>query len=71
MTCFGDSAGAICVEDGGEDDNGHGTHVGGIVGAAQNGADVVGVAPGVWLMSVKVLDSSGSGYDSNVIAGLN
>ncbi|MCH8155063.1 MAG: S8 family serine peptidase, partial [Proteobacteria bacterium] len=42
-----------------------------IVGAAQNGADVVGVAPGVWLMSVKVLDSSGSGYDSNVIAGLN
>ena len=71
VTCFGDSAGAICVEDGGEDDNGHGTHVGGIVGAAQNGADVVGVAPGVWLMSVKVLDSSGSGYDSNVIAGLN
>ncbi len=69
-TCLGDSINAACVNDGGEDDNGHGTHVGGIVAAAQNGADVVGVAYGATLYSVKVLDSAGSGWDSNVIAGL-
>jgi subtilisin len=70
VTCLGDSESAVCVNDGGEDDNGHGTHVGGTVAAAQNGADVVGVAPEATLYSVKVLDSGGSGWDSNIIAGL-
>lgn len=70
VTCRGDEENATCVADGGEDDHGHGTHVGGIVAADDNGADVVGVAPDAMLYSVKVLDSSGSGWDSNVIAGL-
>lgn len=53
------------------DDNGHGTHVAGIVAALDNSQDVVGVAPGATLYAVKVLDSRGSGSDSTVIAGLN
>ncbi len=70
VTCLGNSESAVCVNDGGEDDNGHGTHVGGTVAAAQNGADVVGVAPEATLYSVKVLDGGGYGWDSNIIAGL-
>ncbi len=37
-----------------DDGNGHGTHVGGTVGAIDNGIGVVGVAPGVSLYAVKV-----------------
>ncbi|MEA2512217.1 MAG: hypothetical protein QOJ59_1704, partial [Thermomicrobiales bacterium] len=40
------------------DDNGHGTHVAGTVGALDNDQGVVGVAPGARLWSVKVLDAS-------------
>lgn len=53
-----------------DDDNGHGTHVGGIVAAKDNTQDVVGVAPEATLYAVKVLDNSGSGSDSSIIAGL-
>jgi subtilisin len=60
-----------CAADGGMDDEGHGTHVGGIIAAMNNSVDVVGVAPKASLYSVKVLDSTGSGYDSNIIAGLD
>lgn len=55
----------------GQDDNGHGTHVGGIIAARHDGYDVVGVAPEATLYAVKVLDGAGSGYDSTVIAGLD
>lgn len=54
-----------------QDDAGHGTHVGGIVAAANNNIDVVGVAPGATLYAVKVLDYTGSGYDSDIISGLD
>ena len=54
-----------------QDDEGHGTHVGGIVAALDNDSDVVGVAPSATLYAVKVLDSAGSGYDSDIIAGLD
>jgi subtilisin family serine protease len=54
-----------------QDDNGHGTHVGGIVAAANNSIDVVGVAPRATLYCVKVLNAYGSGAWSTVIAGLN
>lgn len=53
------------------DGNGHGTHVAGTIGALDNGAGVVGVAPGVSLWAVKVLDDAGTGYTSDVIAGVN
>ena len=54
-----------------QDDHGHGTHVGGIVAALNNSADTVGVAPDATLYAVKVLDLNGSGFDSDVIAGLD
>jgi len=54
-----------------QDDNGHGTHVGGIVAARDNDRDVVGVAPNATLYAVKVLDRSGNGSDSTVMAGLD
>lgn len=53
-----------------DDDNGHGTHVAGIIAAADNGQGVVGVAPEAQLYAVKVLDRSGSGYVSAIIQGL-
>lgn len=52
------------------DDNGHGTHVAGTVAAEDNDIGVVGVAPMANLYALKVLNSSGSGYYSDVIAAL-
>ncbi|NJE46809.1 alkaline serine protease [Thermococcus sp. GR7] len=55
------------------DDNGHGTHVAGIVagtGAASNG-QYIGVAPGAKLVGVKVLAADGSGSISDIIAGVD
>ena len=49
------------------DDNGHGTHVAGI--AAANGL-LKGVAPNARLMAIKVLDANGSGWDSQILAGI-
>jgi subtilisin family serine protease len=56
---------------GGMDMNGHGTHVAGIIGAKDNATGIVGVCPGARLHAVKVLDSSGSGYMSWILAGLD
>jgi len=53
------------------DQNGHGTHVAGTVGALNNTIGVIGVAPGVELVSVRVLNKNGSGTTSGVIAGVN
>jgi subtilisin family serine protease len=53
------------------DCNGHGTHVAGTIGALDNTADVVGVAPGVALTAVKVLDCTGNGLVSDAIAGVD
>jgi serine protease AprX len=55
------------------DDNGHGTHVAGII--AGNGYDSKGeksgVAPGASIISLKVLDQNGKGTISNIIAALS
>ncbi len=53
------------------DGNSHGTHCAGTIGAAINGAGVVGVAPEVSLYGVKVLANTGSGQYSWIIAGIN
>src|SRR5437763_2999044 len=53
------------------DDNGHGTHVSGTIAAANNSVGVVGVAPGVRLWAVKVLDADGSGSSANIIKALD
>jgi subtilisin family serine protease len=52
------------------DDNGHGTHVAGIIAALNNSIGVVGVGPKIDLYAIKVLNASGSGYLSDVIQGL-
>ena len=48
----------------------HGTHVAGIVAARANGLGVVGVAPNVTLIPVKVCDTSGYCYASAVTSGI-
>lgn len=53
------------------DDNGHGTHVAGTIGARNDGYGVTGVAPGTRLVSVKVLDATGLGSWSSIICGLD
>lgn len=53
------------------DDNGHGTHVAGIVAArAASPAGVTGAAPGASLMAYKVLDEQGSGTDTDIMSGI-
>jgi subtilisin len=52
------------------DDNGHGSHVAGIV-ADKGIPGVVGVSPGTPLYAVKVVSADGSGSMSGVICGLN
>jgi subtilisin family serine protease len=50
----------------GKDCNGHGTHVAGTIGGAK-----YGVAKGVTLKAVRVLDCQGSGTDADVVAGMD
>jgi subtilisin family serine protease len=67
-------AGGISCVDGNTsyaDDNGHGTHIAGTIGALDNNVGVVGVAPGARLWSVKVLHSDKRGWWSEVICGLD
>jgi serine protease AprX len=55
---------------------GHGTHVAGIIAGLPGAAQGVtteyggGIAPGAHLINVKVLNASGAGYTSDVIAGI-
>ncbi|MBU0573147.1 MAG: S8 family serine peptidase, partial [Candidatus Margulisbacteria bacterium] len=53
------------------DDNGHGTHIAGIIGAVtDNSIGVAGVSWQSQIMAIKVLDSSGSGFISDVALGI-
>jgi subtilisin len=54
-----------------QDQNGHGTHVAGIIAALDNGIGVVGVAPEVSLWAIRVLDATGNGTLAQVICGLD
>ena len=62
---------ASCVDGKGSDGHGHGTHVAGTAAAIDNGYGVVGTAPGARLWAVKVLDDSGNGFLSELIAGID
>lgn len=53
------------------DDNGHGTHVAGIVAALDNEIGVVGVAPNAELYAVKAFNRRGIGFDSDIIDGID
>ncbi len=52
------------------DDNGHGTHVSGIIAGLNNGYGVTGVAYDATIMPVKVLNSLGSGSFTSVAQGV-
>lgn len=59
------------------DDNGHGTHVAGIIaaqgvfGTLFSGFRLKGVAPGVDLIVIKAIDATGKGDESRVARGVN
>lgn len=53
------------------DDNGHGTHVAGIIGSLDDGQGTTGVASEASIYSVKVLQKSGKGNLSDIIAGVD
>lgn len=54
-----------------DDDNGHGTHCAGIIGALGNSFGAIGVAAGAEVIPVKVLNRQGSGAYSTIISGVN
>ncbi|PAF39615.1 hypothetical protein CHH69_07215 [Terribacillus saccharophilus] len=54
-----------------EDDEGHGTHVAGIIGAEHDEHGTDGIAPDADLFAVKVLDDTGEGYLSDLLEGIN
>jgi subtilisin len=63
--------GSNCVGGvGWSDPNGHGTHIAGIIGARNDAAGVVGVAPGAPIYPVRVLNSSANGSDASVLCGI-
>jgi hypothetical protein len=56
---------AACI-----DNNFHGTHVAGTIAARANGHGIVGVAPDVTLVPIKVCDADGHCYASDVVQGI-
>jgi hypothetical protein len=61
---------AVNDVDGPMDVYGHGTHVAGSIAAVRNGLGVVGVAPNVQIVALRILDDDGVGAESRVIAAL-
>jgi hypothetical protein len=59
-----------CVDPVGADDNGHGTHVAGTIGAAANGIGVSGVAPNVSLVELRAGQDSGLFFLDPVVNAL-
>jgi len=66
-------SGINCIQSGAkaQDDNGHGTHVGGTLAGRNTGTGVVGVVPGTRLYAVKVLDRRAGGSLSSILCGID
>lgn len=52
------------------DDNGHGSHVAGLITSDGVNANAKGVAPDAGILAAKVLDAGGSGFFSDVVAAI-
>lgn len=72
-----DVVGGICTYDNEcgagvsyDDNEGHGTHVAGIIAAKANSTGIIGVAPGVELYSIKALSYMGSGTTTSIVKGI-
>jgi subtilisin len=53
-----------------QDDNGHGTHVAGVLAGALNNRGIIGMTPRVRIYAFKALDRDGTGHTSDVINAL-
>jgi len=63
--------GFSAIRGGMNDENGHGTHVAGIIAANNNSEGSLGVAAGASVVPIRVLNRRGSGSTSGVIAGVD
>ena len=71
INCVGSGGDQAKCNGSAQDDQGHGTHVGGIAAASKdNGKGVAGVAPDAQLVVAKVMNSQGAGAGSDVTAGI-
>lgn len=66
-----DNSASFIASENADDLNGHGTYVAGILAAINNSQDAVGVAAGATVVSVKVLDQSGTGTITSVCNGID
>lgn len=66
MTADDGTSGAQKYNGSGMDDNGHGTHVAGIIAASNNKTGVVGIAYNTKIMAIKAGDASGYFQASNI-----
>ena len=74
LTCDGDEyTPASPSGNGTGDDNGHGTHVAGIIaaGGVNRHDDTRGVAPGAQIISLRVLDANGDGFAGDVVDAID
>lgn len=69
--CIGTGGQATRCGGSAQDDNGHGTHVAGIVAAPLNRKGVAGVAPEARLLVAKALDAEGGGDAVDVAAAID
>ena len=71
INCVGSGGDQAKCNGSAQDDQGHGTHVGGIAAASKdNGKGVAGVAPDAELVVAKVMNSQGAGAGADVTAGI-
>jgi len=69
--CIGAAGSPARCSGSGQDDNGHGTHVAGIVAAVRgNGVGVAGIAPDAELVVSKAVSATGAATVADVVAGI-